>query len=496
MDKENVQFQIEVEEERVINISTIDALKENCINPPIEDIKVKNNSTSNSKSKKKISLTELKSKAKQMDIDLNNIVSIETKRNTIDYNNMLSNNKNLIEEGVKLINNQHDKNLNSIDLEDRLKTTNSAGFTTKVEKVEYLPDQLSIKNLLRSELASNKTISPIGQKVSFVTGITGIKGQKLTTIPSNINSNNYNYNYNINYNYPDGISTDFSPISKSPILKNTSTKIITSRNSNNTSLNKVASGTSKKITNIKPKNYLLNKETTSTKTIIKDTFSTNKRKYISNSMSKQASASSLNQSITKQRQIKPNISTIINNKTISTTSRAAIRNNSVGSTPVKSIKSQASQAYIKRTIHTDSKSAKISSSNNEKDKLEEYFLKIKVHTDLLEAEYRKYKEKYYKYKSKYTQIKNYIKQNEIELKSSSKNLDHLGLMLKGYCDFSFQDSNEVSNQFQQEEKNVLVDLFSHCNTNSYSNLIKNLCCSIYNVKQRPDIEFSDASEDE
>ena len=33
--------------------------------------------------------------------------------------------------------------------------------------------------------------------------------------------------------------------------------------------------------------YLLNKETTSTKTIIKDTFSTNKRKYISNSMSKQ-----------------------------------------------------------------------------------------------------------------------------------------------------------------------------------------------------------------
>ena len=147
-----------------------------------------------------------------------------------------------IEEGVKLIINKHDKIINSIELEDRLKTTNSVGFITKVEKIVELPDQLSLKNLLKSELISNKAISPIGQKVTFVTGT---KGQKVNTLPSNINSNNYNYNYNINYYYPDDVNT-FSPINKSPIFKVPISNTLSSRNSNNASLNKIATGTSTK----------------------------------------------------------------------------------------------------------------------------------------------------------------------------------------------------------------------------------------------------------
>ena len=74
-----------------VNISTIEIPKEYDSRLIIEP--VSNIITSNSKTKKKISLSELKSKAKQMDIEFNNIVSLETNRNSVDYNNMLSNNK-------------------------------------------------------------------------------------------------------------------------------------------------------------------------------------------------------------------------------------------------------------------------------------------------------------------------------------------------------------------------------------------------------------------
>lgn len=69
-------------------------------------------------------------------------------------------------------------------------------------------------------------------------------------------------------------------------------------------------------------------------------------------------------------------------------------------------------------------------------------------------------------------------------------------MLKGYCDFNFNDSQNISQEFDEEEQSVLVDLLSQCNTSSYSNLIKKLCCVIYsNSKEKQEINYSDASDD-
>jgi hypothetical protein len=57
----------------------------------------------------------------------------------------------------------------------------------------------------------------------------------------------------------------------------------------------------------------------------------------------------------------------------------------------------SSATYIKRTIKN--KSQLKEENIFEIDKLENYFLKVKLHTDLIDKEYRKYKEKYFKYKS-------------------------------------------------------------------------------------------------
>lgn len=118
---------------------------------------------------------------------------------------------------------------------------------------------------------------------------------------------------------------------------------------------------------------------------------------------------------------------------------------------------------------------------------------------MVESEYRKYKEKYYKYKSKFSKLANQINSGRLNIQSNEvimhKKLDNLALLLKGSCDFSFQHSRDISSQFNSQEKGVLADLLSQSNSNSYSNLIKKLCVSIYSAKKDLDFSFSDASEE-
>lgn len=135
-----------------------------------------------------------------------------------------------------------------------------------------------------------------------------------------------------------------------------------------------------------------------------------------------------------------------------------------------------------------------------REKLEEYFLKIKIHTELIESEYNMFKEKYYKYKSKFLRLSNQLKVETFQLRSDEKlgsRLENLGQLLKSNCEMTYRDAKHVNDEFSQEEKDVLIDLLIHGNTNSYSKLINKFCKVIYQSKKDPlAFEFSEASEDE
>lgn len=151
--------------------------------------------------------------------------------------------------------------------------------------------------------------------------------------------------------------------------------------------------------------------------------------------------------------------------------------------------------YKKRTVKNNSIS-NFEENFFEGDKLENYFLKVKLYTDLIDKEYRKYKEKYFKYKSKFINLVNEIKRKDFFLHSNLSNLDPFILTLKGYCDISIEDAGIILSNFNNEEKNVIIDLFCHCESNSYSDLIRKLVEITYIVSQRKfeNMSFSDYSD--
>lgn len=194
---------------------------------------------------------------------------------------------------------------------------------------------------------------------------------------------------------------------------------------------------------------------------------------------------------------KTSISSVSNRKNSSTTRKSSL-------IPMKKPQitqnTQNNDVYKKRTLNENRTFLKNTRffDDSEKEKLEKYFFQVKVHTEIIENEYKKYKEKYIKYKSKYINLVNDIKKKESINIKSHNNLDHLALMLKGYCDFSLFDADLISNFFSKDEKNVLIDLFSQSNSNSYSGLIKKLVDVTYKVSNQKyeDMEISLNSESE
>lgn len=151
--------------------------------------------------------------------------------------------------------------------------------------------------------------------------------------------------------------------------------------------------------------------------------------------------------------------------------------------------------YKKRTVKNKSMS-NFDETFFEENKLENYFLKVKLYTDLIDKEYRKYKEKYFKYKSKFINLVNEIKRKDFFLHSNLSNIDPFILTLKGYCDISIEDAGTILSNFNNEEKDVIIDLFRHCESNSYSDLIRKLVEITYIVSQRKfeNMSFSDYSD--
>lgn len=124
--------------------------------------------------------------------------------------------------------------------------------------------------------------------------------------------------------------------------------------------------------------------------------------------------------------------------------------------------------------------------------LETYFREVKNHTDLIESEYRKFKEKYLLYKTRYIKMTNSVKRANFGFKSTTGKIDPLVLYLEQNCNINSSDAYELSLKFDSNQKNRLVQEMKS------SSLINKLLLNInaLNKEKLNEIHYSDISENE
>lgn len=114
-----------------------------------------------------------------------------------------------------------------------------------------------------------------------------------------------------------------------------------------------------------------------------------------------------------------------------------------------------------------------------------------MHTDIIEREYRKYKEKYLKYKSKYIQSAKTAGRIKLNFKTKKNDRDSLEYILNTHLSIGSCDVEKIVQNIDQTEKDDLTKLLKN------QNLLKLISriTGCYNDKIM-ELNFDDYSDEE